>query len=25
VRVPSPPLAGHTWEVIGRARAGPDA
>jgi len=25
VRVPSPALAGHTWEMIGRARAGPDA
>ena len=24
VRVPSPELAGHTWEVQGRARAGPD-
>ena len=24
VRVASPELAGHTWEVLGRARAGPD-
>ena len=24
VRVPGPVLAGHDWEVIGRARAGPD-
>jgi secretion/DNA translocation related TadE-like protein len=24
VRVSSPELAGHTWEVQGRARAGPD-
>ena len=23
VRVPSPELAGHTWEVLARARAGP--
>ena len=23
VRVPSPELAGHTWEALGRARAGP--
>ena len=24
VRVASPELAGHTWQVFGRARAGPD-